>query len=157
VQLQRLTSAIAATLRQISHRLHPAALEHAGLTSALLLKCEEVRDATGLDVRLVNHGDTSDIPADVALCLFRVAQEALSNVVRHSTARVVDLSLRREGAGLLLQVTDGLPAGALERGTGLGLRSAAERVSSVDGTLTVESLPGSGTTVRVTVPLHEAP
>jgi signal transduction histidine kinase len=159
VQLQEQTSAIARSLRQVSHQLYPVALEHVGLTSALELKCEEVRQATALDVRLASHGDTSAIPRDVALCLFRVAQEAVNNVIRHSRARSIDLALRREGTALLLQVTDdgrGFPAGARDQATGLGLRSATERVRAVGGTLAVESAPGAGTTVRVAVPLREA-
>jgi signal transduction histidine kinase len=155
-RLKEQTSSIARSLRQISHQLHPAVLEHVGLVAALELKCEEVREATGVNVRMVNGGDTSAIPRDVALCLFRVAQEALSNVVRHSGARRVDLSLRREGAELLLDVADdgrGFTVGAPDQGTGLGLRSAAERVRAVGGALTVGSEPGAGTRFRATVPL----
>jgi two-component system sensor histidine kinase UhpB len=160
VHLQEQTSSIAATLRQVSHQLHPAILEHVGLSAALQTKCEEVRQATGLDVRMANHGDISGIPRDIALCVFRVAQEALNNAVRHSGARTVDLSVQRTGADLLLQVTDdgrGFAVDALEPGPGLGLRSARDRVGSVGGTLAVETEPGAGTTVRVTIPLETVP
>jgi len=158
-RLQEQTSAIAHSLRQISHQLHPAALVHVGLAAALKLKCEEVRQATGLVVRLVPEGDTSALPPEVALCLYRVAQEALTNVVRHAEARRVDLALRHPGAGPVLEVTDdgrGLGATAADgAGPGLGLRSASERVAAVGGTLTVADAPGGGTTVRVTIPLGE--
>jgi two-component system sensor histidine kinase UhpB len=157
LKLQEQTSALARSLRQISHQLHPAALEHAGLGSALELTCEEVRRATSLDVRLVNHCDTSGIPGEVALCLYRVTQEALNNVIRHSEARRVEVTLRREEAHLILQVTDdgrGMRSSPAQ-GTRLGLQSVAERVASVGGLLTVESTPGAGTTVRVAVPLDE--
>jgi two-component system sensor histidine kinase UhpB len=155
-QLQEQTSAIARSLRQISHQLHPAALEHAGLASALELKCEEVRQASSLEVALLNHCDPSVIPQDVALCLYRVVQEALNNVIRHSAARRVDVLLGLEGRHLALRVTDdgrGFNPAPAGQGTGLGLRSAAERVAAVGGRLTVESAPGAGTTVRVAVPL----
>jgi signal transduction histidine kinase len=160
-QLQRQAGEIADAVRRISHRLHPAALERVGLPSALRATCEEVRAATGLDVRFLDLGDAADVPRGVALCLFRVAQEALHNVVRHAAAHAVELSLRRDGATLVLQVTDdgrGLAVDALERESGLGLRSAAERVSAARGTLTVASRPdgGWGTTVRARVPLREA-
>jgi two-component system sensor histidine kinase UhpB len=156
VQLQEQASSIARSLREITHQLHPATLEHAGLSAALQLKCEEVRQATNLDVRLVNHCDTSGITRDVALCLYRVAQEAFSNVVRHSGAHSVELSLSREGPELLLQVTDdgrGFAPCTADRTGGLGLHSAAERVASVGGTLTVDTAPGAGTKLRAAVRL----
>ena len=159
VKLSEQTSALARSLRQISHELHPAALEHAGLASALELKCEEVREATRLEVRLVSDGDTSDLPHDVSLCLYRVTQEAMSNVIRHAGARRVDLVLRHEGQDLVLQVSDdgrGIGPDGRGEGTGMGLRFAAERVSAVGGMLSVESTRGIGTTVRVVVPLGKA-
>jgi two-component system sensor histidine kinase UhpB len=157
VKLQEQTSAIARSLRQISHQLHPAALEHAGLASALELKCEEVRQATNLEVALRNRCDPSAIPQDVALCLYRVVQEALNNVIRHAGARRVDVLLRLEGSHLALRVTDdgrGFDPAPAGQGTGLGLRSAAERVAAVGGRLMVDSAPGAGTTVRVAIPLN---
>jgi two-component system sensor histidine kinase UhpB len=159
VKLQEQTSALAHSLRQISHQLHPVALEHAGLDSALELSCEEIRRATSLEVKLVKLGDTSGIPGDVALCLYRVTQEALNNVIRHSGARHVEVMLRREEARLVLQVSDdghGIDASPAQ-GTRLGLHSAAERVASVGGLLTVESTPGAGTTLRVAIPLDGEP
>jgi signal transduction histidine kinase len=158
IRLQEQTSSIARSLRDISRRLYPAALPHVGLSSALQLQCEEVHQATGMDLHIVNQGDTSAIPLDISLCLYRVAQEALNNVTLHSGAHSVDLSLCCEEAELSLQVTDhgrGFTLGALDHATGLGLHSAAERVGSVGGTLTIESAPGAGTTVRATVPLRK--
>jgi signal transduction histidine kinase len=159
-QLQEQTSSIGRSLRQISHQLHPAELEHVGLSHSIQLKCEAVREATGLDVRMLNGGDTASIPPEVALCLYRVTQEALTNVVRHSGAHRVDLLLRCQGEELLLQVADdgrGFAPAAPERRTGLGLRSAAERVHAVGGLLSVDSAPGAGTILRVVVPLLRAP
>jgi two-component system sensor histidine kinase UhpB len=156
-RLQDETGSLARSLRQISHQLHPAALEHAGLMASLELKCDEVRQATALAVRLSNAGDTAAIPQDVALCVYRVAQEALSNVIRHSGASSVDLLLRQEDGDLFLQVTDdghGLRTPVPGPGSGRGLRFAAERVRAVGGVLRVESLPGQGTTVSVAVPLN---
>jgi signal transduction histidine kinase len=156
MQLQEQASSIARSLREITHQLHPATLEHAGLSAALQLKCDEVRQATSLNVRLVNHCDTSGISREVALCLYRVAQEAFSNVIRHSGANNVELSLSREGPELRLQVTDdgrGFVPFAPDRVGGLGLHSAAERLGSVGGTLTVDSAPGAGTTLRAAVRL----
>jgi two-component system sensor histidine kinase UhpB len=158
LHLQEQTGSIVRSLRDLSHQLHPAALEHVGLATALEMKCDEIRQATGLGVRLFNQGETSTIPRDVALCLFRVAQEGLTNVVRHSGARGVELSLRREGNELRLRVTDdgrGFNPSTLD-GAGLGLYSVAERVRGVGGRMAVDSAPGAGTTLRVVVPLGGA-
>ena len=106
------------SLRQISHQLHPAALEHAGLAAALELTCVEVGQATGLMVRLAQEGETIGLPPEVALCLYRVAQEALANVVRHAGARRVVLVLRRGTNGVDLEITDD--------GRGLGAAAAGE-------------------------------
>jgi two-component system sensor histidine kinase NreB len=89
-----------------------------------------------------------------------VAQEGLNNVTRHSGAHAVALSLHHEATKLLLQVTDdgrGFVPGAPDHAIGLGLHSAAERVRSVGGTLTVDSAPGAGTTLRVVVPVVVIP
>ena len=102
--LQEQTSSIGRSLRQISRQLHPAELEHVGLSHSIQLKCEEIQEATGMDIRLLNGDDTASVPSDVALCVYRVAQEALNNVVRHSGARRVDLSLRCRGEELCLEV-----------------------------------------------------
>ncbi len=158
-QLREQTSAIAHSLRQISHQLHPAALEHAGLAAALELTCVEVGQATGLMVRLAQEGETIGLPPEVALCLYRVAQEALANVVRHAGARRVVLVLRRGTNGVDLEITDdgrGLGAAAAgEAARGLGLRSAAERVAAVGGTLTLANAPGGGASLHITIPLSE--
>src|SRR5262245_25368613 len=156
-RLQEQTGSVVRSLRELSHQLHPAVLEHAGLPLALQTKCEEVFQATGIEVRLVSHGETSEIPPDIALCLFRVAQEALTNVIRHSGAHVVDLSLDREAGELRLKVRDdgrGFTPGAARNGNGLGLYHVTERLGAFGGSLTLESAPGAGTTLRVAVPLN---
>jgi signal transduction histidine kinase len=157
-QLQEQTGSIVHSVRELSHQLHPAALEHVGLATAIQMKCEEVQHATGLQVRMTSHGDTSDLPREISLCLFRAAQEALNNVIRHSGARSTELSLRRAGTELFLQVTDdgrGFTPTKPDQRTGLGLYSLSERIGLVGGTMTVISAPGRGTTVRLVVPLQE--
>ena len=109
-------------------------------------------------MHLVSGDGISPVPRNVALCLYRVAQEALSNVVRHSGAHRVELSLTRQGEELVLEVSDdgrGFTTASDSSGGGLGLRSAAERVYSVGGMLKVESTPGAGTSLHVSVPLKE--
>jgi signal transduction histidine kinase len=156
-QLQEQTGSVVRSLRELSQQLHPAVLEHAGLASALQMKCDEVFHATGIQVRLVSRGETSEIPPDIALCLFRVVQEALNNVVRHSGAQLVDLTLDRRDGELRLQVTDdgrGFVPDAAPNGNGLGLYHVTERLGAFGGRLSLESAPGTGTTLRVAVPLN---
>ena len=157
-RLQEQTSSIARTLREISHRLHPAALEHVGLAASLQMKCDEVAEATGLEMHLSCEGETTHLPDDVALCLFRVAQEALANVVRHAEARRVTMVLHRGARAISLQVTDdghGFEPGSPEGRAGLGLHSSTERVHLLKGTLSIQSAKGAGTRLRVNVPLPE--
>jgi len=98
------------------------------------------------------------VPRDTALCLFRVAQEALRNVARHARARRVEVSLRGLDGGLQLAVQDdgaGFdPARGRERPS-LGLASMRERVHLLGGELEIESAPGRGTSIRAWVPLEE--
>ena len=94
-------------------------------------------------------------PKNVALCLFRVAQEALSNVVRHAAANFATLRLRQADGGLSLAVSDdgvGFDRETLEKGMRLGLLSMRERVRLVNGTLDMESAPGHGTAILAWVP-----
>jgi two-component system sensor histidine kinase UhpB len=156
-KLQEQTGAVVRSLRELSHELHPAVLEHAGLALALQMKCEEVFQATGIEVRLVSRGEASEIPPEVALCLFRVVQEALNNVVRHSGAHRVDLSLDREDGELRLQLRDdgrGFTPGETRNGNGLGLYHVTERLGALGGRVSLESAPGAGTTLRAAVPLN---
>jgi len=98
-------------------------------------------------------GDFSDLPDDVQLVLYRVAQEALSNAARHSGAARVDVTLRRGPEGVDLSVADdgrGFAFAESERGLGIG--GMRERALLVDGELTIESRPEAGTTVRLHIP-----
>lgn len=156
--LQGQLSTIVRSIREVSHRLHPTSLEHVGLANAIEEKCEEVRRATGLQVHLLADADGGLLPPDVARCLFRVAQEALNNVLRHAEARTIHLALTRTNGTIKLVVSDdgrGLPEGRVTTSRGIGLMSMAERVGSLGGVLSVNGPPGMGTTVRVTLPVAE--
>ena len=98
------------------------------------------------------------LATEVALCLFRVAQEALSNVARHAGACCATVTLRQIGDGLVLAVSDdgvGFEPGHSGKGMHLGLASMRERVRLVRGTLDIESAPGQGTKVIAWVPVDE--
>jgi two-component system sensor histidine kinase UhpB len=147
---------LADDLRQLSHDLHPAILEHAGLAAALRAHCSEVARVAGLSVAVTVDGIRSvELDAALCLCLYRVAQEALRNVVKHAGAGRVEVSVVATGGAAALVVSDdgrGFEPAHAPR-SGLGLVSMAERVRLIRGTLAIESAPGRGTQVRARVPI----
>ena len=139
----------------LSYRLHPSMLDDLGLVEALRAECDRV--ASHGDVRVeVNADDVTDtVPSEASLCLFRVAQEALSNAVRHGGANAMTVLLSARGNGLQLAVSDNGSGFDPERSRGrgsLGLASMRERVRLLRGQLDIESAPGRGTTVVAWVP-----
>jgi signal transduction histidine kinase len=148
---------VAKSVHDLSHRLHPGRLQ-IGLVAALS-GLERELSAPGLQITF-SHEDVPDgLDADVTLCLFRVAQEALHNAHKHSAARHVFVRLRgNDPRRLVLTVTDdgvGFNVDAAWS-NGLGLVSIAERVESVGGRLNIRSVYGEGTFLEVSVPLATA-
>ncbi|MCU0223516.1 MAG: PAS domain-containing protein [Acidobacteria bacterium] len=142
----------------LSYRLHPSLLEDLGLAEALQVECDRFGRLSGIAVDLV----LSDVPQPVsrgaALCLFRVAQEALRNVDRHARARTVEVRLQGLDGGLQLAVQDdgvGFDPAAVRGRRSLGHASMRERIHLAGGELDIESAPDQGTTVVAWVPLAE--
>ena len=146
---------ISEDIHSLAYQLHPSVLEELGLVEALRAECDRrARQGT-----LVLSVDLDPLPAavgkDAAICLFRVAQEALNNVTRHAGASAASVTLRKMDDGLLLAVGDnGVGFDPLDpkRRRSLGLASMRERVELVDGSLDIESAPGRGTEVIAWVP-----
>jgi signal transduction histidine kinase len=148
-------------VRRISSNLRPSALDDFGLVSALRLLCREFQERFAVETRC----DAADDPAlqagpDAETALFRIAQEALSNVAKHARASRVLLRLTRHEDALELRVEDdgaGFPPdGPLPPrtpGHGLGIVSMRERAELLGGTCTIASAPGTGTTVTITLPI----
>jgi PAS domain S-box-containing protein len=142
-------------IHSLAYQLHPSVLDELGLAEAIRTECERLgrQGGVGLSVALDPLPET--IGRDEALCLFRVAQEALNNVVRHAGARAATVTLRQMDGGLLLAVRDnggGFDPAGPKTGRSLGLASMRERVQLVNGTLDVESAPGQGTAIVAWVP-----
>jgi signal transduction histidine kinase len=151
--LQRQASAVSADLRQLSHDLHPGALEHLGLLEALRGRCDDVRAQTGIEARLEVAEGWSDVPDAAGLCLYRVAQEALRNVAQHAQARSACISLERRDGSVWMRVSDdGRGFERAARSPGLGLVSLGERVRLLGGTLDLRTAEAAGTTLVVTLP-----
>lgn len=143
----------------LSYRLHPSILEDLGLAAALRAETEHFTQQESVVVDMKLHEIPEEIAREPALCLFRVAQEALRNVARHAHARVVEISLRSLDSGLQLAICDdgcGFDPASQRARASLGLVSMRERVHSLGGELDVESAPGRGTTIVAWVPLEKA-
>ena len=139
----------------LSYRLHPSMLYDLGLVEALRAEGDRVARRGALQVEVDARGVPEALPVDVSLCLFRVAQEALSNATRHGGASTVTVLLSSNGRGLQLAVRDngrGFDPARLRARASLGLASMRERVRLVNGQLHIESTPGTGTSVLVWVP-----
>ncbi len=152
--LQARTATAAETVRQLSHELHPSVLEHAGLVATLKRHCADLAQQHGVEVAFHAGDDLDSLRPDVALCLFRVVQEALTNAVRHANPRRIDVQLATAGDGVELSVVDnGIGFVTHERaGSGLGLRSIDERVRLVHGRVQVQSRLAEGTRLLVRIP-----
>jgi len=139
----------------LSYRLHPSVLDDLGLVEALKAECDRVMRHGELRVDVEASAAPGILPAEVSLCLFRVAQEALSNAARHAHASAVTVVLSSRSRGLRLAVSDNGsgfdPDGPRGRAS-LGLASMRERVRLLHGELDIKSTPGRGTTVVAWVP-----
>ena len=153
------TDSLAYSLRNLSHELHPSVLEHGGLVPALKRHSAEVGLNHDTAVTFGAEGDLHGLTPEAAMCIFRVAQEALANAIRHASARAIRVQLIGAGDAVELIVADdgvGFAAGERAR-SGLGLRSIDERVRLVRGRVDIESRPAHGTTVRVRLPRAAGP
>lgn len=150
---------IARDVHHLSHDLHPAKLQTLGLVTAMKSLCEETRQTTGVAVHFTHDVSHQRIDEDVSLGLYRIVQEALTNIAKHSRSRDARVSLTRVGRELRLEIADsgvGFDARA-PRADGLGLVSMRERASFLKGTLVIQSAPGRGTRIGVEIPVAERP
>jgi signal transduction histidine kinase len=151
---KRRAADIATGIHNLSHELHPARLEMLGLGSALQGLCREMSAAHNLRIEFSSGDTPSSMPKDVALCLFRVAQEALRNVVKHSAARDAHVKLWHADGMLALRIADSGRGFSLRSGSeGLGLVSMRERVQFLGGQISVQSTAQKGTEINVSVPV----
>ena len=153
--LQRQIIGVTDSIRLLCHDLHPTVLDHGGLIPALRGHCADFARQHHILVHFEAHGELG-LDHAPALCLFRVAQEALRNVATHADAGTVHVTLREVGGDIILTITDdgrGFDASATHASTGLGLRSIDERVRLAQGRCQIKSAPGLGTTVTVALPV----
>jgi signal transduction histidine kinase len=153
--VENLAQAGIAEMRALIFELRPESLEEEGLIGVLRRQVEALRHRHGLEAE-AEIGDEPDLPFAAKKVVFRVAQEAIHNVVKHARATSVEVAFGRDGDGWLLRVHDdgvGFDPAALQAAPGhLGLTSMRERVSALGGTLRVASTPDGGTTVTARIP-----
>ncbi len=144
---------IATDVHRLSYQLHPSKLEALGLVACIRSFCREIADQHPIDVTFTHNDVPARIPPEVSLGLFRIVQEALHNVVKHSSARQALVHLTGTDDGLQLQIADSGVGFTLAShdGRGLGLVSMRERVHVLGGKLAIHSAPGQGTRVGVKV------
>jgi PAS domain S-box-containing protein len=158
-QLGERVSEIGTEVQAISHRLHSSKLEYLGIVSAAKSFCKEFGDQQKVDIAFAHDEIPRSVPQETSLCLFRVLQEALQNAVKHSGVRNFDVALSATSDAIHLTVTDSGSGFDLEEGmkaSGLGLISMVERLKLVDGQLSIDTRPESGTTIHARVPLRKA-
>jgi PAS domain S-box-containing protein len=144
-------------IQELAHRLHSSKLEYLGLVAACAGFCRELSDRHKIEIAFHSEDVPKKLPQEIALCLFRILQEALQNAVKHSGVQHFEVSLIGGSSEIHLTIRDsGIgfdPAEAI-MGPGLGLTSMKERLKLVDGELSLESQLQHGTTINARVPLH---
>ena len=164
-ELRGITAALLDEVRRLARGLRPSVLDDLGLAAALERYAADYTHAHGIAVDVVAPElALTRLPAEVETALYRIAQETLTNVLKHAAAKAVSLVVRRELVG---RTFDGgrrrtwvrqrcpAPGAWLGAGKGLGLLDIRERAALLNGSVTLESRPGSGTTVHVYIPLRE--
>jgi len=143
--------------RSTLKRLQPGHLQELGLIEAVKDMCDEWRHSGRIDIALSVHGEIAPVPEPVALHLYRIAQEALTNIVRHAQASRADIDFLFEDGQLILTIRDnGCGFDVHARAEGLGLIGISQHVEIIHGALRLESVPGNGTTLTATAPLAAA-
>jgi len=147
---------ISADIHQLSYRLHPSKLDHLGLAAAVKGLCQELSATGRLQVEFEQYGFPASPPEDVTLCIYRIAQEALRNCVKHSGASSAMVLLQNTGNEVRLTVEDTgqgflLNSGAMKKG--LGFTSMQDRLRIVGGEMHIRAKPSLGTHIEVSVPL----
>lgn len=140
----------------MSRRLHPSILDDLGLVKALRSECHNFSERHGIKVKFKHRRVPASLPGDLALCLYRIAQEGLGNIARHADSAdafvdlvgvngEIDLTIKDHGRGFSVRKSEG---------AGLGLVSMRERARLNGGVAAVHSIPGKGTTIEVRIPVR---
>jgi PAS domain S-box-containing protein len=147
---------ISIEIHRMSYQLHPSKLDHLGLKAALKSFCDEISESQEIHIEFNHQGFPATLPNDVTLCVFRIAQESLRNVIKHSGAREARVVLEKTDEMVRLSVSDmgcGFDTESDKMKRGLGFISMRERLRLVGGEIFIHSRPSRGTQIDVSVPL----
>jgi PAS domain S-box-containing protein len=147
---------LSTAIHRLSHDLHPSKLTHFGLVTTVRSLCAELSEGYGLNIEFRHDGVPATLAKDISLCLYRIAQESLNNVIRHSGARNALVELSGTEERIRLRISDsgkGFDMESARSRGGLGLLSMRERLRLVGGELSIDSQPSRGTRITVAVPL----
>jgi len=154
-ELRKELTEISNDVQSLSHDLHSSKLEYLGVIAGMKSWCRDFAERQKLEIDF-RSDVSSRLPRELGVSLFRVLQEGLQNVVKHSGVKRVVVQVRQDSSEIHLVISDlgrGFDIEAALQGKGLGLTSMRERVRLVDGTISIESRPMGGTTINVRVPL----
>jgi signal transduction histidine kinase len=141
-RLSKKTQELGSDIHRLSYQLHPFKLDHLGLSAAIESLCVELSAHRDLEIRFRKHGFPAVLPEEVTLCVFRIAQESLHNVVKHSGASAAQVVVTKTASAVRLQVSDngvGFDAELVKRKKRLGLVSIKERLRLVGGKISIRS------------------
>jgi PAS domain S-box-containing protein len=154
------TTEISSQVHNLSHQLHPSSLEHLGLVAASRSLCNEVSRSSRVQIDFSHADVPSPIPQEVSICLFRILQESLTNIVKHSQVQEARVEVAGSPDKLELRVCDsgvGFDPESVGSDGRLGFVGMRERLSLVSGELLIESQPSGGTQITAYVPLDSSP
>jgi PAS domain S-box-containing protein len=160
LELSKVVNEIGSDLQALSHRLHSSKLDILGITGAIRGLCVECASKYGIQIDFHHEEIPDSIPSETALCLFRIVQEGLRNVHKHSRALKVEVQLKGSGEALSLNLSDdgiGFDVCNGHPSDGIGMQSMKERARMIGGICEIRSQPMQGTRIAVTVPVKSAP
>jgi signal transduction histidine kinase len=153
-----LVSSTIGTATQICTNLRPPLLDHVGIGAAIEWQCEEFQKRSGVECKVAVASDVLTVNIDIAIALFRVFQEALTNVLKHSQATKVEAALKEEDGKIVLEIQDngvGITEKKMSKRHSFGLLGMRERLYPFGGTITITGKNKRGTTLTVIIPVSD--
>jgi signal transduction histidine kinase len=152
--LRSLTAQTIEELRRLAMDLRPSALDSLGIVPALRWYTQQCAERSGLEIRFIGPEKTERLPPGTELTLYRVAQEGITNAIRHGKAQNIDVTFERNTRVIKLIITDnGKGFNQVVTSQGLGLVGIRERVELLDGKFSLKTVAGLGTQLLIEIPL----
>jgi signal transduction histidine kinase len=156
-EVKQLVDETVENVRRISNDLMPAILDEFGLATAIRYLCESVPQKTGLDIRFNSSGNNQVQDKRIKMYLYRISQEAITNIIKHSGAKLAEISMSQQAESVSLHITDsglGFDMKCIQTGNCKGLRNMRERVNILGGEIKINSEIARGTIIDINIPVH---